>query len=247
MTEIIPAIIAKDFAELEAKIKLVEPFVKTVQIDVMDGIFVANVTWPYSDDEGKSLDYARDKKISVSDLNKLDTDIFLEAHLMIDSPHRVLNEWLNSKVKRVILHWEALEKIHNHELLPYKTQVAAGFPVSNLAEEIHKCGKEFGVALNLETPFSVLDNFINDIDMVLLMSAKPGAGGQKLQESVFPKIIALRQKYPGVKIGVDDGVNEQNALRLVEAGADFLAIGSAIFGKDNVGETIKNIQNLIKS
>src|SRR3989338_706553 len=135
MPEIIPAIIPKNFKELEEKIKLVEPYVKTVQIDVMDGIFVSNATWN-----------------NPAELDKLETNLALEAHLMVENPHRVLNEWLNSKVKRVILHWEAMEKIHNHELLPYKTQVGPGFPVTNLAEEIHKNNKEFGVALNLETP-----------------------------------------------------------------------------------------------
>jgi ribulose-phosphate 3-epimerase len=228
MVEIIPAIIAKDFNELKAKIKLVEPFVRTVQIDVMDGVFVSNLTWN-----------------NPIELETLETNLMLEAHLMVENPHRVLNEWLNSRVKRVILHWEAMEKIHNHELLPYRTQVGAGFPVSNLAEEAHRNNKEFGVALNLETPISVLDNFINDIDMVLLMSAKPGEGGQKLQEEVFPKISALRQKYPDVKIGVDDGINEQNVARLIKAGANFLAVGSAIFQNQDIEDSIKKLKVLL--
>ncbi len=232
MSEIIPAIIAKDFKELEVKIKLVETQVKTVQLDVMDGIFVPNKTWPYSIG-GQS---------SVKDLEKLETDLFLEAHLMVAFPHRVLNEWLNSKVKRIILHWEALEKIHNHEMLPYKTQISAGFPVSNLAEESHKHNKEFGLALNLETPITVLDNFIKYIDQVLIMSVKPGASGQDFDERTILKIIALRQKYPDVKIGVDGGISPQNILKLVEAGADFLAMGSAIFDSDDISKTIEDIK-----
>ena len=239
--EIIPAIIAKNFQELYDKIHLVEPYVKTVQMDVMDGIFVPNHTWPF--DSSRDVEFAQGKP-SVNDLNKIDTDIFLEAHLMVEAPHRVLNEWLSSKIKRIILHWEAMEKIHNHELLPYKTQVGAGFPVSNLAEEIHRYNKEFGVALNLETPISVLDNFINDIDTVLLMSVKPGQGGQEFEESVIPKIIALRQNYPSVKIAVDGGVNLQNISKLIEAGADFLVMGSAIFGSDDVGGAINELETL---
>ena len=243
--EIIPAIIAKEFKELEEKIKLVEPYIKTVQLDVMDGIFVPEKTWPYFVDGQKeeSLDYARDKKTSIDEINSLKTDIFLEAHLMIDAPHRVLNEWLGSKVKRIILHWEALEKVHNHELLPYKTQIGPGFPVSNLAEEIHKNNKEFGVALNLETPISVLDNFIKYLDMVLLMSVPPGQAGQEFQEAVIPKIIALRQKYPDVKIAVDGGVSPQNISKLVEAGADFLAVGSAIFASGNPAAALEELKN----
>lgn len=245
MPEVIPVIIPKDFAELQAKIKLVEPHVKTVQLDVADGIFVDNVTWPYLDNKENPFDYARGKKISVSELDKSDADIFLEAHLMIDAPHRVLNEWLNSQVKRVILHWEALEKIHNHELLPYKTQVTAGFPVSNLSEETHKRGKELGVALNVETPVSVLDNFISCIDVVLLMSVKTGWGGQKFDDRVIPKIVALRQKYPNVKIEVDGGINVGNIAKLVGAGADFLVVGSAIFENKDIGGAIEQLKSAL--
>ncbi|MDD2753052.1 MAG: ribulose-phosphate 3-epimerase [Candidatus Portnoybacteria bacterium] len=244
MSEIIPAIIAKDFNELKEKIKLVERRAKTVQLDVMDGIFVSDKTWPLDSflDHGSGLAQG---KPSVNDLEKLETNLFLEAHLMVDNPHRVLNEWLNSKVGRVILHWEAIEKIHNHEILPYKTQVGAGFPISNLAQEAHRNNKEFGVALNLETPITVLNNFISEIDMVLLMSVKPGQGGQKFEESVIPKIILLRQKYPDVKIGVDGGVNKENILKLAEAGAGFLVVGSAIFADDDPAKALEDFKKII--
>ena len=238
--EIIPAIIAKDFAELEEKIKLVEPFVKTVQLDVMDGIFVANTTWPYFAPQSG----AANGKPSLRELEKLEISLDIEAHLMVEAPHRVLNEWLESKVKRVILHWETLEEIHNHELLPYKTQLTAGFPVSNLAEETHKRGKKLGVALNLDTPITVLDNFISYIDLVLLMSVPPGESGQEFDERVIAKIIALRQKYPDVKIEVDGGVNAANVAQLVEAGADFLVIGSAIFDAEDIKGAIARLQNI---
>lgn len=241
MPEIIPAIIANNFKELEAKVSLVEPFVKTVQLDIMDGVFVPNITWPYSAAQSGDTD----NKPSPRDLDKIETTLDFEAHLMIEAPHRVLNEWLKSGVKRVILHWETLEKIHNHELLPYKTQVTAGFPVSNLAEEAHRHNKELGVALNLETSVSVLDNFINYIDSVLLMSVKPGQGGQEFEKKVIPKIIALRQKRPDVKIGVDGGVNEKNIIQLIEAGADFLVMGSAIFAGSDPRLVIKKTYEAI--
>ncbi len=241
MPEIIPAVIAQDFAGLREKIKLVEPHVKTVQLDIMDGIFVANTTWPF--DSSRDAGFAQGKP-SLSELEKIETSLDFEAHLMIDAPQRVLNEWLGSKIKRVILHWEALEKIHNHELLPYQTQIKVGFPVSNLAEETHKRGKELGVALNLETPVAVLDNFMSYIDLVLLMSVPPGQSGQKFDERVVPKIIALRQKYPDVKIEVDGGLNAVNIAKVVEAGADFLVVGSAIFDKNSVGEVISELKIL---
>lgn len=229
MPEIIPAIIAKSLDELREKVKLVEASVKTVQLDVMDGVFVDNKTWN-----------------APEDLEKIETNLKFEAHLMIDSPHRVLNRWLAlPKIFRIILHWEALEKIHNHELLPYETQVGAGFPVSNLSREIHRCGKQFGVALNPETPISVLDNFINDIDLVLLMSVEPGFAGQEFKETVIPKIIALRQRHENVKIEVDGGVDPQNILKLATAGADFLVMGSTIFASPNPQAVIKEVYEII--
>ena len=250
MPEIVPAIIAENFKELEEKTRLVEPYVKTVQLDVADGIFVANKTWPYFAPQSGATNgkpFVADTpqgKPSLRDLDKIETTLDFEAHLMIDSPHQVLNEWLNSRVKRVILHWEVLEKIHNHELLPYKTQITAGFPVSNLAEEAHQRGKEFGVALNLETPVAALDNFMSYVDLVLLMSVPPGWGGQRFDERVIPKIIALRQKYPDVKIEVDGGVSADNMAKLIEAGADFLAVGSAIFNAGDIGGMITELNDL---
>jgi len=257
MAEIIPAIIPKDFAELEAKIKLVEPYAKTVQLDVVDGIFASNTTWPYteynrhpelvsgSDNNETPKQVRHDKKWSLGDdLKNLHTNLTLEAHLMIDAPHRVLNEWLASRVKRIILHWEAVEKIHNHELLPYETTVDNQFPISNLAREIHRHNKQFGLALNLKTPLAVLDNFIDELDMVLLMSINPGFAGQEFQEEVIPRIKQLRQKYPGVKIGIDGGLGPQNIKEAQEAGADFLIVNSAIFGSRNIEQAIKELKRI---
>ena len=242
MVEIIPAIIAKDFGELKEKIDLVKACVKTVQIDVMDGIFVNNKTWPYFASQGG----ASSGKSFSSELNNLDTNIFLEVHLMIENPHQVLNEWLNANVGRIVLHWEALEKIHNHELLPYETQVDSRFPVSNLSREIHRCGKQFGVALNPKTPIEVLDNFINDIDSVLLMSVEPGFAGQEFKEEVIPKIITLRQRHENVKIEVDGGVSPQNILKLAEAGVDFLVIGSAVFSAQEPCSVFASMSKILK-
>lgn len=229
MSEIIPAIIAKDFEDLENKIRLVEPFVSAVQLDVMDGIFVSSFTWNEPDD-----------------LEKIKTELSFEAHLMIDKPQTVAERWLVSKVKRIILHWEALEEIHGHEMTPYKTASRPGFPVIDLAEEAHRHNKELGVAINPETPISALDSFISDIDLVLLMSVNPGKAGQKFQEKVIPKIIALRQKHPGVKIEIDGGVSPQNAKILAQAGANILVAGSSIFENGDIGEAINKLKESLR-
>ncbi len=236
MPEIVPAIIAKNFDDLQAKIKLVEPYVKTVQLDVMDGIFVPKKTWPFDLAQGKP---------SVSELDDLKTTLFLEAHLMIDNPHRVFNDWLVSPVARIILHWEAVEKIHAHELSPYETSVDNQFPISNLAREAHRCGKELGLALNPQTPITVLDNFIKELDLVLLMSVEPGAAGQDFQGEVIHKIQALRQKYPDVKIEIDGGVSAANISLLKESKVDYLAVGSVVFEAVDIKQTLLDLEKLI--
>jgi ribulose-phosphate 3-epimerase len=231
MPEIVPAIIAKDFNELKEKIKLVEPYVEAVQLDVMDGIFAPNKTWDEPDD-----------------LEKIKTKLIFEAHLMIEKPQTVTERWLESKVKRIILHWEALEKIHGHEMTPYKTASRPGFPVIDLVEEAHRHNKELGIAINLKTPISALDSFINDIDAVQFMGiAQIGFHGHPFEEKVIPKIIALRAKYRDVKIEVDGGINSQNAKKIAQAGADILVVGSSVFESGDVGEAINKLKESVNN
>lgn len=218
MPEIIPAVIARNFGELKEKIKLVESLASTVQLDVMDGVFVPNLTWR-----------------EPADLAALETKLFLEAHLMIAEPERNLVEWLASRVGRIIIHWEAL------------AENVVGQDLGSLAAEVHRVGKEFGVALNPETPIEVLAPLIGNLDLVLLMSVNPGAAGQKFQESVWGKVWMLRQKYPNVKIEVDGGINLTNVSRAAVAGIDFLIVGSAIFGDSNPRAALEEMKKTVDS
>lgn len=241
MSEIVPAIIARDFEELKGKLDLVKDQAQAVQLDIMDGVFVPNKTWPFDSAQDR-----QDKPSSVSELDQLDTNIFLEAHLMVEYPARVLSDWMScGKIGRIIFHWEAVRKIKNHELNPYQTQTEPRFPVSNLVREARKNNKQLGMALNPETPIEALSDFVKDLDMILLMSVDPGAAGQEFQESVIPKITALRQKFPDAKIGVDGGINLKNAKRLKELGVDFLVAGSAIFGSGDPQKALEELKKII--
>jgi len=253
MIKIVPAIIAKSFEELERKIKLVEPYVKSVQIDIMDGIFVPNITWN-----------------NPEELKNIETELNTEVHLMVEDVERETGRWLDSGVGRILVHFEALasEKLKaENEKQQQK--------IKNLINKCQEHGIELGIALNLETPVDVLDkicqcesakgrtkqsrritaklfrhftprNDVCAIDVVQLMSIeKIGAHGYPFSENVIPKIKILRQKYPGVKIEVDGGINLQNARLVAEAGADVLVIGSAIFENENIEETIKEFKNII--
>lgn len=214
MAEIIPAIISKSYAELEEKTMLVATSVNTVQLDIMDGIFVNNKTWS-----------------SPEDLQKIKTSVLFEVHIMVTKPLTVLNRWLKSpRVSRIILHWESDDVKNN---------------IASLSAKIRGDEKKFGLALNPDTPLTILDNYISQLDLVLLMGAYPGFAGQTMKLEVIPKIMALRRKYPKINIEVDCGVKLGNIKKLVQAGANFLVMGSEIFTNPNPQEVIKEANELI--
>jgi len=214
MIEVIPAVIAQNFQELEEKIRKVESYVDGVQLDIMDGKFVDNYTWPY----------AKPGKNNPAELRNLKTKLNLEVHLMVEKPEEAIEDWINSGVKRVIFHFESSRKIR--EII--RKLKAAEIPA--------------GLAINPETPIEVLDEYVSDLDEVLIMTVEPGKGGQELLPETLTKIQKLRQSYPNLKIGADGGVNLNTAPEVVRAGADVLAVGSAIFNSDDIGQAIKELK-----
>ena len=168
MIKIIPTIIAKDFQELQEKVKKVEPYIDWVQLDVMDGKFVDNTTWH-----------------QPTDLKQLKTNLKLSVHLMIISPEKHLDDWIDSGVERIIFHYTSTKE---HE---------------RIIEKVKKAGLEVGLAINPETSIEVVGDFIDQLDLALVMTVRPGRGGQKFLEETLDKIKQLREKYRDVNIGVD--------------------------------------------
>lgn len=209
MTQVIPAIIAKDFEELKDKIKQIEPFVEWAQLDVMDGKFVDNTTWS-----------------NPSDLKKLKTNLKLEAHLMVEKPEDVIDDWIKSGVKRIIIHYEATKKL------------------DKIIKKIQDAGLEASIAINPETSANELSPFLNvsSILSVLIMTVRPGRGGQEFIEATLGKIRALRERDENVKIEVDGGINLETAQKVVRAGADILAVGSAIFKSEDIKKSIEELE-----
>ncbi|MBU1289739.1 ribulose-phosphate 3-epimerase [Patescibacteria group bacterium] len=210
MIQVIPAIIAKDFEELKDKIKQIEPFVEWAQLDVMDGKFVDNITWNHP-----------------SDLKKLKTNLKLEAHLMVEKPEDVIDSWIKSGVKRIIIHYEATKKL------------------GEVIKKIQDAGLEASIAINPETSANELSPFLNvsSILSVLIMTVRPGRGGQEFIEATLGKIRALRERDENVKIEVDGGINLETAQKVVRAGADILAVGSAIFKSEDIKKSIEELKS----
>lgn len=208
MVEIIPAILAKDEKEFRRKIESVANLCETVQIDVMDGQFVNNVTWA----EPERIEFMR-------------PSMAFEVHLMVEDPLSTLEAWSAAGCTRVLIQAETLKH-----------------PIEAL-EEARLYGMEVGLSLNPETAIEPLEKAIARLEVVQVMGVNPGWMGQPFQPIALEKVKALRAKFPDLIIEVDGGVHIGTARQLVEAGADRLVSGSAVF---NSGSPAKAIEALRK-
>ena len=146
------------------------------------------------------------------------SNLFFDVHLMIENPDKYIQEFADSGADMIVVHAEACTHLHR------------------TIQSIHATGKKAGVALNPATSLSVLDYILPDVDMVLLMSVNPGFGGQKFI-NIVPKLERLMEmcKEQGVSplVQVDGGITSETAPLVVNAGANVLVAGSAVFGKSD--------------
>ena len=154
----------------------------------------------------------------------------LDVHLMIVDPDRYIETFADLNAAVLTVHYEACTHLHRS------------------LQKIKSCGMKAGVALNPHTPVHLLDDIIQDIDLVCLMSVNPGFGGQSFIENTYAKVKALKQliteKDATALIEIDGGVTDQNAKALTVAGADVLVAGSFVFKSDNPTETIAQLKAL---
>ena len=154
----------------------------------------------------------------------------LDVHYMIEHPENYIRQTADSGAMLMTVHYEAVRHLHR------------------TVQEIHAAGMKAGVALNPSTPVSVLEDIINDVDLVLLMSVNPGFGGQKFIENTIGKVGRLRemiaQSGSQALIEIDGGVQGETAPRLVEAGSDVLVSGSYVFKSADLIKTIHDLKVL---
>lgn len=154
----------------------------------------------------------------------------LDVHLMIQNPDQYLEDFKNAGATYLTVHYEACTHLHR------------------TIQAIKDLGMKAGVALNPHTPVSVLEELIEDLDLVLIMSVNPGFGGQKFIPSAVDKVRKLKElivsKNASTLIEVDGGVNLETGKLLVEAGADALVAGSFVFNSDNPTKTIEELGQL---
>ena len=228
MIEIIPAILVKDFSELNEKLAKFVNISSIVQIDMCDGVFVSSVSWPMGKGDEESVQSILDEEDGLPFWNNLD----FEFDLMVINAHKKFDFFARLGAKRIVFHLEAETEIDFKEFL-------------ESLDPYFKDNINIGIAINTTTNINKLEPFINYIDFVQCMGiAHDGHQGESFDERALKQIKDLRLKYPELIISVDGAVNENTAPMLIEAGANRLVIGSALLQSYDIRETYKEFESL---
>lgn len=216
MYKLAPSILAADFSNLGRDVKEIENAgVEYLHIDVMDGMYVPTISF------GAPI---------VRSLRKVSSLVF-DVHLMIEDPIRLIDEFVEAGADIITVHAEACKHLHR------------------TITEIKEKGIKVGVSLNPSTPLNILEYVLDELDMVLLMSVNPGYGGQDFLPLTIEKIKTLKEmidkKNLKADIEVDGGITTENVHEVLDAGANVIVAGTAVFNND-ISENIKQFKEVFK-
>lgn len=216
MKLIAPSILSADFTNLGEDIaRVISAGADWIHADVMDGHFVPNITFG---------------PMVVAAVRRL-TDLPIDVHLMIETPERYIDRFVDAGATHISVQVETCPHLHR------------------TVHQIREAGAKAGVVLNPATPLAAASWVLGDVDYVLVMSVNPGFGGQTFIPSSLDKIRALRKMIAAndldVQIEVDGGVNLETIGAVAEAGGDVFVAGSAIFGSADYKDTISALREII--
>ena len=216
--KVAPSVLSADFGELNKEIQLInKSSAYSIHVDVMDGVFVPNIS--FGQPIVKTLSLISNKPLDV--------------HLMIVDPIKFIDEFVFDNTLNITIHYESTNKIE--ETLDY----------------IKSKNIKSGLAIKPNTEIDEIESYIQKVDILCLMSVNPGFSGQNFIENTYSKLKQLRKlidkKGLSTLIQIDGGVNNSNAKKLFELGADILVSGNYIFKSSNPNKVIEYLNNLSKN
>ncbi|MFZ2049226.1 MAG: hypothetical protein WAV25_02950 [Minisyncoccia bacterium] len=227
MSEIIPAILPKNFDDLEEKLGLMAGKVAMVHIDITNGTMTNNSNWPYSGDIREFL-----KITEEIEGFPFWEDVSFEAHLMVSKPEDIVEDWIKAGAERITIHLESYD--NSDELSRFLALLKNRFK-----EGAAFLGVEVGLAINMSTPLEKLFPHVLEADYIHIMSIDEiGKQGHKFDSKVLDRIKLLKENFPDTIISLDGGVTLENVEYIKDAGVDRIIVGSAIFGANDPEEAL---------
>jgi ribulose-phosphate 3-epimerase len=218
-TQIAPSILSTDFAALGVAARQMQGVADMLHVDVMDGHFVPNLTI------GPPV---------VASLNNA-TDLFLDCHLMMTNPLDYVDAFVAAGADRLTVHIEVVG--------------TSEFEARDAFKQIRDAGAQVGLTLNPGTDIETILPYVADVDLILIMTVQPGFGGQSFRRDCVPKIARVRAEIDQLRVDtwlqVDGGINLDTGRIAVDAGAEILVAGNAIFGSDDPVAAARALKSIL--